>query len=323
VHCYFLAIPNAERAVGGAVRAPVLWRWYAAEVMASARAHVQLHLAILGLSFTAILGKLIQMGVVHTIWGRSVIAAAVLAGFMWWRGERLLPERRADQGWNLLAGVFLAGHWVTFFQAVRVGPIAPGLLGLFTFPIMLTFLEPLVFREPIRRSSVINGLATLGGIALVVPSWDIGNDATAGLLWGLASAVLYSVRNLVNRRLIGSHSASRLMFGQLAAGAVLLSPAWLFDAGAAMPLDLVWLVLLGVVCTAVAHSMFVASFGSFRVATASIILTLEPIYAILLAIPVFGEWPPTRTWLGGLVLLAAVAHESYRSGRRSNVPAAT
>ncbi|MFA9478232.1 DMT family transporter [Phycisphaerales bacterium AB-hyl4] len=203
---------------------------------------------------------------------------------------------------------------------MRTGSVAAGMLGLFTFPVMLTFLEPLVFREPLRRWSIVHGLVVLAGIALVVPELSLANAETAGLAWGLLSAVLYAARNLMNRRFVHSDGSLPVMFWQVLVAAVVLSPAWLWPVEANLPADLLWLVVLGVVCTAGAHTLFIASFRHFRVATASIILTLELLYAVLLAIPIFGEWPRWQTWLGGAIMLTTIAHESYR--HRSVAPKA-
>ena len=279
------------------------------------RAHLELHLAVAVLSLTAILGKLLHMGVVQAIAGRSAIAAAALGLVLLARGDALRLPHRGDQRWNLIAGVLLALHWITFFQAVRTGSVAVGMLGLFTFPVMLTFLEPLVFREPLKRWSVVHGLVVLAGLALVVPELSLSNAETAGLAWGMLSAALYAVRNLMNRRFVHAHGSMRVMFWQVLVAGVVLSPALLVPSGANWPIDLLWLLVLGVLCTAMAHTMFIASFRHFRVATASIILTLEPLYAAALAIPIFGEWPSWQTCVGGAIILAAIAHESYRHGR--------
>lgn len=280
--------------------------------MAPFRAHIELHVAILILSMTAIIGKSMQMGVVHAISGRSLIAAVVLAAILYFRRLPLRLPTAGDRRWNLLAGVLLALHWITFFQAVRTGSIATGMIGLFTFPVMLTILEPIWYAERISRWSIFHGVVVLAGIVLVVPEFSLSNADTAGMAWGLVSAVLYAVRDLMTRRLIRSHGSMRVMLGQVITAGLVLAPVWFFPTGAQWPIDWVWLFILGAVCTAAGHTMFIASFRYFRVATASIILTLEPVYAVLLAMPIFGEFPPWQTWLGGSIILLAIAHESYR-----------
>ena len=280
---------------------------------------------MLVLAFSGIFGKLMQMSVPLAICGRSVIAAAVLALVLRWQGRRLrlsglatmpadIAVRRMDYVRVIVSGILLAAHWVTFFLAVRTGSVAVGMLGLFTFPVMLTFLEPLIYRERLRGWSVVHGVVVLGGLALVVPEFSLDHEETVGLAWGLCSAVLYAVRNLINRKLVHAHGAMPVMFWQVLVAAAVLSPAVWLEPAPPPAMDYLWLLLLGVVCTAGAHTMFVASFRYFPVATASIILTLEPVYATVLAIPVFDEWPRWQTWAGGAIILAAIAHETWRYG---------
>ena len=286
--------------------------------MAPLRAHLELHIAVLVLAFSGILGKLMAMSTPLAICGRSAIAAVVLGLILRWRGRRLRfagAGSRGDQVWVIICGVLLALHWVTFFQAVRVGSVAVGMLGLFTFPVMLTFLEPLVFRERLRGWSILHGLVVLAGLALVVPAFDVAHEETVGLLWGLASAVLYAVRNLVNRRLVHAHGSMPVMFWQVLVAAVVLSPAVLLEPAPPPAIDYLWLAILGVVCTAGGHTMFVASFRFFPVAMASIILTLEPVYATVLAVPIFDEWPRWQTLAGGAIILSAIAHETWQHAR--------
>ncbi|MFW6038946.1 MAG: hypothetical protein ACOC9P_00535 [bacterium] len=57
--------------------------------MPRARAHLELHAAVAVLSLTAILGKLMQMGVVQAISGRSLLAAAALGLVLHARGQPL------------------------------------------------------------------------------------------------------------------------------------------------------------------------------------------------------------------------------------------
>jgi drug/metabolite transporter (DMT)-like permease len=70
--------------------------------------------------------------------------------------------------------------------------------------------------------------------------------------------------------------------------------------------DLALLVILGVVCTAIAHTLFIQGMRQIRAQTASIISSLEPVYGIVLAFVLLGEVPTSRTLAGGAVILAAV-----------------
>jgi drug/metabolite transporter (DMT)-like permease len=71
--------------------------------------------------------------------------------------------------------------------------------------------------------------------------------------------------------------------------------------------ELILIVVLGVVCTALAHTLFIASLLRVPAATASVVSVLEPVYGIALAALLQGEIPDARTLAGGaLIVLAAL-----------------
>ncbi|EAA3799219.1 EamA family transporter, partial [Salmonella enterica subsp. enterica] len=86
------------------------------------------------------------------------------------------------------------------------------------------------------------------------------------------------------------------------------------------PLDWLWIALLGLLCTALAHSLFVASLRVLNARSASVVFALEPVYGIVFAWWLFNEQPGPRMLLGGgLILLATVL--SARLSRGASSPA--
>jgi drug/metabolite transporter (DMT)-like permease len=80
--------------------------------------------------------------------------------------------------------------------------------------------------------------------------------------------------------------------------------------------DLALLVVLGVVCTAVSHTLFIQGMRYIRAQTASIISSLEPVYGTVLALVLLGEVPALRTLAGGAVILTAVLFVTLKEGAR-------
>jgi len=96
----------------------------------------------------------------------------------------------------------LAIHWGTFFQAIQISTVAVGLLAFSTFPIFTTFLEPIFFKEKLRLSNIILAIITLGGVALVIPNFELSNNVTQGALWGIASGFSFSILSILNRKYV-------------------------------------------------------------------------------------------------------------------------
>lgn len=122
----------------------------------------------------------------------------------------LLLHMESDQNWAL--------KWspITYFHAIQISTVAVGIISLYTFPIMTSFLEPLFDREMVQFGNIIRAAIVFAGILLIVPKFELSNQTTAGVLWGLVSAALFSVRNITVRKKLGHLSSITVMCYQLA-----------------------------------------------------------------------------------------------------------
>jgi drug/metabolite transporter (DMT)-like permease len=78
-------------------------------------------------------------------------------------------------------------------------------------------------------------------------------------------------------------------------------------------------VVLGVVFTALSHTLFVDSLRVIRASTAGMLTGLEPIYGISLAALLLAEIPGIRTIAGMLIVVASVVFTSWRVGREGKI----
>jgi len=98
-------------------------------------------------------------------------------------------------------------------------------------------------------------------------------------------------------------------------GALLVRPGrGVRQAGRGTPLDWLWLALLGVFCTGLAHSLFVASLRVLKARTAAVTFALEPVYGIFFAWLLFSETPSLGILAGGALIVLAT-FVSARLGR--------
>lgn len=261
---------------------------------------------------TGILGALIRFDAVAITAGRAGFAATALLVLALAQRRPLLQglgPRRA--GIVLASGFLLAVHWITFFMAVKVGGVAVATLGFASFPAFIALLDVVLFRERIGRAEgTMLALVTLG-LVLVTPSFDVGDQGTVGLLWGLASGLSFAGLAICNRRGNRGMDAIQVAFWQNLVVALLVLPLLgLGLAGGAAAIDWVswfWLAVLGVLCTGLAHTLFVKSLEALDARSAGMIIALEPVYAIACAWWLFGEEPSGRMLVGAsLIILATV-----------------
>ena len=275
-----------------------------------------LHIGALLFGLTGVFGKLAAASASIIVFGRAAFAVLALVCFAALaKRTRWHPLTLRDARSLLLSGLLLAGHWVSFFVSVKIAGVAIATLGFASFPAFTVILEGLIFRERIRPNEIVLVALDSIGLILVTPSFDLASQATEGLLWAVASGLLFSLLSLNNRANSGRMPAVQAAMWQNAVVALCLLPFAGPGLSEVRPLDWLWIGLLGVFCTGVAHSLFVASLAVIKARTAAVVFAMEPVYGITLAWLLFHETPSLRMLLGGvLIIVAIVVSSRMRSG---------
>ena len=275
----------------------------------------ELNTAVLLWAGTALFAKWIPLPA-HQITGlRSVVAVGALLALLLVQRDSLRVRGPRDLTLLVLSGLALAAHWITYFQSIKTSTVAIGIVALHAYPVMTALLEPLWFKEKLHAFDV--GLAAIVGVGLLVlvPEYAPGNPILQGTLWGLLSAALFTVRNLLTRQVSSVYSGGKITFYQLLTSALVLLPTSLIlGEPVSVPVGLK-LILLGIVFTALPHTLFTNALQHLSARSAGMLGTLLPVYAALCAALLLGEIPSGRTILGGAIILAAVTVETRRTLR--------
>lgn len=272
-----------------------------------------LHSAILIFGGTALFSKLISLPAADITVGRSFIAVAVILLLLLARGRSFALQQRKDGLIMLIAGALLGLHWATYFQAMQVAGIAVGMVAMYTYPIMIVFLEPLFKGHKPHQTDVLCAGIMLVGIILLVPEFDLHNNITQGVCWGVLSAALFALRNVMQGHYLKGYSGeTSILYQGVVAGAVVIPFM------GSNPLDisgenLIKILVLGALFTAVPHSFFANSLRYLKAKTVGLIGCLQPVYGSVLAYLVLAEAPGWMTVLGGSIIIGTAAFETYRS----------
>jgi len=275
------------------------------------RALAALHAAVLLFGFAGLFGRWLDLSPVVIVLGRTVVAAAALAVVGLAR-----RDIRSPFDVNLAAnGAILALHWGSFFAAIQAAGVAIGLLGFASFPLFTLVLERFVLGRRWTTSEAATALAVAAGLALLVPEPSLENRTVQGLAWGVVSGFTFALLTVRNRRLAAHRSPIDIAFGQNLWAAVALVPivAASGDPGAIGGRDIVLLIVLGVACTALAHTLFIAALAGVTAHTAATVTALEPVYGIALAALLLGEMPGVRILAGGALIIGAAIAASRRA----------
>lgn len=275
-----------------------------------------LMMATLFISTSGSLGRYIDMPTPVTIWWRSSLAAVFLGVFCLLKGIKLNSVARKDYRSLFLSSVFMGLHWITYFYALQLSSVAIGMLSLFTFPTIIAFLEPYFSNVKFDPFHIVLGIMVIIGIYILAPDFDFNDTQLQGLLWGLFSALCYALRTLLLKNQASRYSGTLIMFYQVMILTILLGPFLLFLDASNIKTQFPYVLLLAVLTTAIGHSLFVRSLGYFKVSTASIIGSIQPIFGILIAFVFLDEVPKWNAFWGGFLILTAAIIESTRSKKQ-------
>lgn len=286
--------------------------------MTRQRALASIHFAAILFGLTGVFGELIQASAAVITLGRAVFAVISLAFFARMQRRKLLGILTPAQIFVLVvSGALLAVHWVTFFISVKVGGIAIATLGFASFPAFITLFEGLLFREQVSRNEwLVLALVTVG-LVLVTPAFDLADQGTIGLAWGLLSGLAFALLALTNRRAASGMDAMQVACWQNTIVALMLLPFAVDQLGQVNAISWLWLALLGVFCTGLSHYLFVSSLTRLNARTAGLVIALEPVYAIAFAWVLFAQEPSLRMLAGAGLIVAAIVGSGLRKGAKN------
>ena len=275
-----------------------------------------LHIAVMMFGMSAVLGRFVDAPAVVIAGGRVVCSSITLLILSRITKSNLKLNSVKDYAVAVLTGVILAIHWTSFFQSAQTASVAVSTITFSAFPLFLTFLEPLVFREKLRLRSLACAAVLLLGVGITIPDFSLDNQITLGILWGLISALTYAVMSLSNRYLSGMYESRTICLYEQGTAAVVLLPALLLVPVNWTVQNLVGIGVIGLICTAIAHSLYVSAQRNVKAQTAGIISGMETVYGILFALLFLGEAPSVREIIGGVIILSVAMFSSLASSRK-------
>ena len=272
---------------------------------------LHLHFLIFLWGFTSILGALINLDSLPIVWYRMSLAVAMIALYFALFSRKSFQIHPGAFKYYALGGLLISVHWVLFFYAIKISSISLTLSILSSASLMTSVLEPILYKRPFRRYEVFFGLFVILGLYLI---FGVQKENLWGIIAALSCTLLSVLFSLLNGKLIQKYPANNISFYQLFVGAIVMSftlgvtidsPEVLFDLSWQ---DWLWIFLLSSVCTAYATIASVVVLKHVTPFTMMISLNLEPVYAIVFSLLIFGEKElmSTQFYIGVLIILGGV-----------------
>lgn len=288
------------------------------------KAYIELHLAVLLLAFTAILGDLISLSASVLVWWRTLIAGAGIVIFLFMT-KRLKKNLVFGQKKVYALGFLLALHWICFFGCIKLANASTALICFATISFFTAWIEPWITGRKRMKHEIIFGLMVIPGIVLIAGKAE--GQVLLGIAIGILAAFLVSIITSLEKKWIIEVDPEHMTMLQLT-GAWITMCLWLageyliYGIRDFIPQgsDIIYLLILGLICTSIAWVLatrairFVTAFDSIMV------INLEPVYGILMALLLLddGRELTTTFYIGaGIILLSVIIHPfwQYRYAR--------
>lgn len=270
------------------------------------RSLILLNLSIVLFSFAGLFGKWIDLPSMSLIFYRVLFSSMALGLFMLVTRMPFRVGGMRDAGLLVLGGILTAANWVSVFKAIQISTVGIGVITFSTFPLFVTFLEPLILHTKLRMKNVIIAVIIIIGVLITVPELSMDNNIVRGILVGMISPVAYALLSIVNKGLRDRLNGTQISFYEQLVVLVLLAP-FALTAGVQPTMRDVWLLIIfGVVTTAVAHTVYISCLKDVSAQFAGVCTSMETVYSIVFSMILLEEIPYFREVIGAAVITAAV-----------------
>lgn len=290
--------------------------------------YLHLHFLVFIAGFTAILGQLITIGSIPLVWFRMLIAGLLMFFYIKFTKVNIKVDNRTMLKF-FAAGIIIALHWITFFEAIKQSNISITLAMFSTGAFFASFIEPLFYKRRIIWYEIVFGIIVVIGVFLITHG---ELKYINGIILGIISALFSTLFAVINGTFIQKHSATVISFYEFISGVVFITLFILIFKGGfnaefftLSTADWIFLFVLASVCTAYAFIGAVKVMKFISPYTVVLSYNLEPVYGITLALILFPEKEimGAHFYYGAILVLLTVVLDgvfknvkSYRARKR-------
>ena len=252
---------------------------------------------------------------------RAVIGVLFLMLFMIIRGKKVKwKDIRNNLFLLLFSGVLIGINWILLFESYRYTTVATATLCYYLAPVFVIVLSPFILREKITARKILCVLIALIGMFFVSGVSTSGISGIKGILYGIGAAVLYAIVVLCNQK-IQDISAYDKTVTQLTASAIVLLPYVFFteniNAISISFIELGLLIVVGILHTGIAYTLYFASMKDLNAATIAIFSYIDPVVAIILSVILLRENMGITGVLGAVLILGATLFSSLLERKKT------
>ena len=253
--------------------------------------YLLLHLIVFIWGFTAILGALISLDAIPLVWYRMSLAVIFIVIYFLFKKKSFKVDKKGLVKF-FVTGVIIALHWIFFFKAIKVSNVSVALVTISTGAFFAALIEPIFYKRRINPLEMVLGLIVIFGLYII---FNFESQYKLGIIYALIASFLSALFSVFNGLFIKEYAANTISLYQLVFGVLFITVYLLVTNGFSVSFfiiptsDWVYLLILSSICTAYAFIASVKVMKYISPYTVMLTINLEPIYAIILALFIFGE----------------------------------
>jgi drug/metabolite transporter (DMT)-like permease len=272
--------------------------------------YLLLHLIVFIWGFTAILGALITIDAIPLVFFRMGLAVIFITIYFLFKRKSFYVDKKGLLKF-LITGIIIALHWIFFFKAIKVSNVSVALVTMSTGAFFTSLIEPIFFKRKLKLLEIILGLLVIVGLYII---FNFESQYKLGIGYALLSSFLGSLFAVLNGLFIKKYSASSISLYQLLFGTLFitfylfLNNSFSISFFSLQKSDWIYLLILSSICTAYAFIASVKVMKYLSPYTVMLTINLEPVYAIILALFIFGDKEKMKPefYLGACIVLGVV-----------------
>lgn len=248
---------------------------------------------------------------------RLALASLCMFAFLWAKDQFSVVGLR-DLLILAIIGSLFGAHWLAHFISVKIASPSIASIGLSTYGIHLIVLTRLVSKNKVSISDIIAVLLAVSGSVLIIPQFSLSNNTTIGACLGIISGFFYALLPILHQK-YSQISSSMRAFGQFFFGFIFFIfffplSEWDLPRG-----DWVWMVLLALLGTFIAHTLWVRVTTTLSTKTTSLLFYLFVPVTMILSFLLLDEPIGTEKVIGATLVIAGNIFGLSRQWKKEGV----
>lgn len=277
-----------------------------------ARPYIAIIIGVASVSMSAIFVKLANAESAVIAFYRMLFSVLIMSPlfFLKYKGELKLLQKK-DWIFSTIAGVFLAFHFILWFESLNYTSVASSTVLVTLQPLFAFIGTYIFFKEKVSLQTIVAGsVAIMGSFIISWGDFYVSGSALYGDILALIACAL-----ITGYLLFGQDVRQRLSLMTYTMVVYSVSTVCLFfyilitgqSFGPYEPTDWFWFSMLAIVPNLLGHTLFNWSLKWVSTNTISIAILFEPVGAAVLAYFIFAEKLIASQITGGLIVVGGIS----------------